>query len=103
MTRFGTIGLQKKDYGGTTTKGFNSTIVRFIRNHQKDTWIISDNPLLGGAEFEAYEGWVGKTNFNTYRQKLLPLMSQLSSYSITKLQTGKLQQQQMVKSMVRLN
>ena len=69
----------------------------------KDTWIISDNPLLGGAEFEAYEGWVGKTNFNTYRQKLLPLMSQLSSYNITKLQTGKLQQQQMVKSMAQLN
>ncbi|EOH97110.1 Ig-like domain (group 4) family protein [Enterococcus haemoperoxidus ATCC BAA-382] len=59
----------EKAYGGTSTKGFNSNIVRFIRNHQKDTWIISDNPLLGGAEFEAYEGWVGKTNFNTYKDK----------------------------------
>lgn len=59
----------EKAYGGTETKGFNSNIVRFIRNHQKDTWIISDNPLLGGAEFEAYEGWVGKTNFNTYKDK----------------------------------
>ncbi|MGX7245560.1 endo-alpha-N-acetylgalactosaminidase family protein [Enterococcus quebecensis] len=59
----------EKAYGGTSTKGFNSNIVRFIRNHQKDTWVISDNPLLGGAEFEAYEGWVGKTNFNTYKDK----------------------------------
>ncbi|MGM0218786.1 endo-alpha-N-acetylgalactosaminidase family protein [Enterococcus sp. AZ126] len=59
----------EKAYGGTATKGFNSDIVRFIRNHQKDTWIISDNPLLGGTEFEAYEGWVGKTNFNTYKDK----------------------------------
>ncbi|MBO0441117.1 endo-alpha-N-acetylgalactosaminidase family protein [Candidatus Enterococcus ikei] len=59
----------EKAYGGTSMKGFNSNIVRFIRNHQKDTWIISDNPLLGGAEFEAHEGWVGKTNFNTYKEK----------------------------------
>lgn len=59
----------EKAYGGTSMKGFNSNIVRFIRNHQKDTWIISDNPLLGGAEFEAYEGWVGKTNFNSYIEK----------------------------------
>lgn len=59
----------EKAYGGTSTKGFNSNIVRFIRNHQKDTWIISDNPLLGGAEFEAYEGWVGKIDFNSYKEK----------------------------------
>lgn len=59
----------EKAYGGTSMKGFNSNIVRFIRNHQKDTWVISDNPLLGGAEFEAYEGWYGKTNFNTYKDK----------------------------------
>lgn len=58
----------EKAYGGTSTKGFNSNIVRFIRNHQKDTWVISDNPLLGGAEFEAHEGWVGKTDFNSYEE-----------------------------------
>ena len=80
----------EKDYGGTTTKGFNSTIVRFIRNHQKDTWIISDNPLLGGAEFEAYEGWVGKTNFNTYRQKTFAInvpTKFLQHYQITNWET----------------
>lgn len=56
----------EKAYGGSSTKGFNSNIVRFIRNHQKDTWIISENPLLGGAEFEAHEGWVGKINQNSH-------------------------------------
>ena len=50
-------------YGGTDTKGFNSNIVQFIRNHQKDTWIAKD-PLLGGAEMSDYEGWQGRTNFN---------------------------------------
>ncbi|MEC0230758.1 endo-alpha-N-acetylgalactosaminidase family protein [Paenibacillus alba] len=51
------------NYGGTDTKGFNSQIARFIRNHQKDTWIARD-PLLGGTELSAYEGWQGKTNFD---------------------------------------
>ncbi len=52
------------NYGGSDTKGFNSQIARFIRNHQKDTWIARD-PLLGGTEISAYEGWQGKTNFDT--------------------------------------
>ncbi|MGV8983109.1 endo-alpha-N-acetylgalactosaminidase family protein [Clostridium sp.] len=50
-------------YGGQDTKGFNSNIVQFIRNHQKDTWIAKD-PLLGGAEMSDYEGWQGRTNFD---------------------------------------
>jgi endo-alpha-N-acetylgalactosaminidase len=50
-------------YGGQDTKGFNSNIVQFIRNHQKDTWIAKD-PLLGGAEMCDYEGWQGRTNFD---------------------------------------
>jgi endo-alpha-N-acetylgalactosaminidase len=59
----------EKAYGGSSTKGFNSNIVRFIRNNEKDTWVISDNSLLGGAEFEAYEGWVGKTDFASFVEK----------------------------------
>ena len=50
-------------YGGKTIKGFNSKIVRFIRNHQKDTW-IAKHPLLGGAEMVDYEGWQGRINYN---------------------------------------
>lgn len=59
----------EKAYGGSSTKGFNSNIVRFIRNNEKDTWVISDNSLLGGAEFEAFEGWVGKTDFASFVEK----------------------------------
>lgn len=59
----------QSDYGGKTVKGFNSNIVRFIRNHQKDTWIISDNVLLGGTEFIAHEGWYTTgVDFNLYEQ-----------------------------------
>ena len=50
-------------YGGKTIKGFNSKIVRFIRNHQKDTW-VAKHPLLGGAEMVDYEGWQGRINYN---------------------------------------
>ncbi|MEI5994279.1 endo-alpha-N-acetylgalactosaminidase family protein [Candidatus Enterococcus mansonii] len=80
----------EKAYGGTSTKGFNSQLVRFIRNHQKDTWVISDNPLLGGAEFEAYEGWVKKTNFNTYQEKTFAInvpTKFLQHYQITNWET----------------
>ncbi|CAH1193092.1 hypothetical protein PAECIP111891_00487 [Paenibacillus allorhizoplanae] len=51
------------NYGGQEIKGFNSQIARFIRNHQKDTWIVR-NPLLGGTELESYEGWQGKVNYD---------------------------------------
>ncbi len=51
------------DYGGSDMKGYNSQIARFIRNHQKDTW-IARNPLLGGTELASYEGWQGKVNYD---------------------------------------
>jgi endo-alpha-N-acetylgalactosaminidase len=50
-------------YGGKTIKGFNSQIARFIRNHQKDTW-IAKHPLLGGAEMVDFEGWQGRINYD---------------------------------------
>jgi len=50
-------------YGGKNIKGFNSKIVRFIRNHQKDTW-VAKHPLLGGAEMVDYEGWQGRINYD---------------------------------------
>ena len=51
------------NYGGKNIKGFNSKIVRFIRNHQKDTW-IADHPFLGGAKMVDYEGWQGRVNYD---------------------------------------
>jgi endo-alpha-N-acetylgalactosaminidase len=56
------------NYGGTTYKGINSQIVRFIRNHQRDDWIAGD-PLLGGGELAAYEGWQGKNDYNAFINK----------------------------------
>ena len=50
-------------YGGKTIKGYNSNIVRFIRNHQKDTW-IAKHPLLGGTEMVDFEGWQGRINYD---------------------------------------
>ncbi len=52
------------NYGGKTIKGFNSQIVRFIRNHQKDTW-IARHPLLGGEEMNDFEGWQGRIDFDS--------------------------------------
>ncbi|WP_171645785.1 endo-alpha-N-acetylgalactosaminidase family protein [Paenibacillus phytorum] len=51
------------NYGGSTIKGFNSQIARFIRNHQKDTW-IARNALLGGAEVTDFEGWQGNRDYD---------------------------------------
>ncbi|MFD9568512.1 endo-alpha-N-acetylgalactosaminidase family protein [Streptomyces sp. NPDC059982] len=53
------------DYGGSDLKGINSTIARFIANHTKDDWIARD-PLLGGAELTAYEGWQGKKDYPAF-------------------------------------
>ncbi|MFD9959876.1 endo-alpha-N-acetylgalactosaminidase family protein [Amycolatopsis sp. NPDC058986] len=55
-------------YGGSNYKGINSQIVRFIRNHQKDDWIAGD-PLLGGGELSAYEGWVGGAGYPAFIAK----------------------------------
>lgn len=52
------------DYGGKNIKGFNSQIVRFIRNHQKDTW-IARHPMLGGEEMKDFEGWQGRSNIDS--------------------------------------
>ena len=52
------------NYGGKDIKGFNSRIVRFIRNHQKDTW-VGRHPLLGGEEMKDFEGWQGRNNIDS--------------------------------------
>lgn len=61
-------------YGGNTTKGYNSEIIRFIRNDQRDTQVINypsfggaaDNPLLGGFRLYGFEGWGGDKDYNKY-------------------------------------
>ncbi|HEL1692515.1 TPA: YSIRK-type signal peptide-containing protein [Streptococcus suis] len=61
-------------YGGYRLKGINSNIVRFIRNHQKDSWVgdypdyggAANYPLLGGYNMKDFEGWQGRSDYNGY-------------------------------------
>lgn len=61
-------------YGGSTSKGENSEVMRFLRNHQKDSWIAdypsyggaAQMPLLGGLNMTDFEGWQGRTDYNNY-------------------------------------
>ncbi len=61
-------------YGGKDLKGINSAITRFIRNHQKDSWVAhyesyggaAINPLLGGYNMKDFEGWQGRSDYKGY-------------------------------------
>lgn len=63
-----------KNYGGSASKGINSDVLRFISNHQKDSWVLNwpeaggtaDHPLLGGFELGGFEGWQSDKNFDNY-------------------------------------
>lgn len=65
-------------YGGYTLKGINSNIVRFIRNHQKDSFVgnfpkyggAALNPLLGGYDMKDFEGWQGRNDYDAYINKI---------------------------------
>ena len=65
-------------YGGYQAKGYNSTIARFIRNHQKDSWVgdytqyggAANAPLLGGYDMKDFEGWQGRSNYDDYINNL---------------------------------
>ncbi len=61
-------------YGDSSSKGFNSVLMRFIRNSQKDSWVAdcpdyggaANAPLLGGMEMYDFEGWQGRTDYDLY-------------------------------------
>ncbi|CQR47250.1 Endo-alpha-N-acetylgalactosaminidase precursor [Paraliobacillus sp. PM-2] len=63
-----------KNYGGAASKGINSEVLRFISNHQKDSWVLNwpekggtaDHPLLGGFELGGFEGWQSDKNFDHF-------------------------------------
>ena len=61
-------------YGGFEKKGQNSEVIRFLRNHQKDSWVgdypayggAAVMPLLGGYNMKDFEGWQGRNDYDTY-------------------------------------
>ncbi|RSX56995.1 endo-alpha-N-acetylgalactosaminidase family protein [Bifidobacterium samirii] len=61
-------------YGGSGMKGENSQVMRFLRNHQKDSWVgdypsyggAANAPLLGGYNMKDFEGWQGRNDYAAY-------------------------------------
>ncbi|QHW36063.1 YSIRK-type signal peptide-containing protein [Staphylococcus ursi] len=61
-------------YGTYQNKGINSEVARFLRNHQKDSWVghypkysgAADFPLLGGYDMKDFEGWQGRNDYSAY-------------------------------------
>nr|WP_233521567.1 endo-alpha-N-acetylgalactosaminidase family protein [Streptomyces triticagri] len=54
------------DYGADTSRGINSRLIRFIRNHQKDVFADKWPTLLPIPRTGNYEGWVGKTDWHEF-------------------------------------
>ena len=66
-------------YGGFQLKGENSEVMRFLRNHQKDSWVgdypsykgkLAMAPLLGGYNMKDFEGWQGRNDYDAYIENL---------------------------------
>lgn len=65
-------------YGGKHAKGANSQVMRFLRNHQKDSWVgdfpryggAANAPLLGGYNMKDFEGWQGRNDYDAYIRNL---------------------------------
>ena len=65
-------------YGGFELKGENSEVMRFLRNHQKDSWVgdypryggAAMAPLLGGYNMKDFEGWQGRNDYDAYIRNL---------------------------------
>ena len=87
-------------YGGYTLKGINSEVIRFLRNHQKDSWPadyqtyggVANAPLLGGYNMKDFEGWQGRNDYDAYIENLYKYdlsTKFLQHYKIVKWVNGK--------------
>ncbi|MFI9049818.1 endo-alpha-N-acetylgalactosaminidase family protein [Streptomyces sp. NPDC053427] len=54
------------DYGPDTSRGINSRLIRFLRNHHKDVFADKWPTLLGAARMGNFEGWTGKTDWTAF-------------------------------------
>lgn len=57
-----------ENYGGSTEKGWNSQILRFVGNSQRDVW--NPDPLLGNARIVEFEGWTGQNDYNAFSKNI---------------------------------
>ncbi len=53
-----------ESYGGSSNKGINSQLLRYIENSYRDTF--NPDPMLGNANISEFEGWTGHVNFNAF-------------------------------------
>lgn len=51
-------------YGGSTNKGVNSRILRFVNNTEADVW--NPDVRLGTSHIIEFEGWTGQNNFPAF-------------------------------------
>lgn len=67
------------NYGGYKNQGINSKLIRFVQNHQRDSWVANNpaysgaamNPLLGGFDMtKDFEGWQGRNSYKDNIEKL---------------------------------
>ncbi|WP_143109728.1 endo-alpha-N-acetylgalactosaminidase family protein [Agromyces sp. CF514] len=53
-----------ENYGGSSNKGVNSQILRFVNNTQSDVW--NPDVKLGTSHIVEFEGWTGQNNFDAF-------------------------------------
>src|SRR5699024_4508249 len=53
-----------ENYGGSSNKGLNSQVLRFLDNTRKDVW--NPDPLLSNANIQEFEGWTGQQDANAF-------------------------------------
>lgn len=53
-----------ENYGGSTNKGLNSQVIRFLDNSRKDVW--NPDPMLSNANVQEFEGWTGHQDANAF-------------------------------------
>jgi len=57
-----------ENYGGSSNKGINSQILRFINNTQSDVW--NPDPKLGVSHIVEFEGWTGQNDYNAFYKNI---------------------------------
>lgn len=86
-------------YGGYGLKGINSQIARFLRNHEKDSWVgnypsyggAAAAPLLGGYNMKDFEGWQGRSDYDAYITNLFEVdvpSKFIQHYQVSNLEYG---------------